>query len=96
MNIRYVPSQLDEGQQDMNKGATLVDDILVDLGAQIRPLVERFVGASASAYYASQTRWDQKAAELNGIFAQAAAQVGRSTNDMVDTDRSGSGRFHAV
>ena len=74
MTIRYKLDELATGQSDMNKGATQLDDILEDMGGQIRPLIERFVGSAASAYYASQATWDGQAAERGPMVAHPALE----------------------
>lgn len=96
MNIRYDLEALSTGQADMNKGATQIDDILEELGAQIQPLIERFVGNASAAYYQSQAAWDRNAAELNAIFVQGSNQVGNSAENMSGTDNSSANRFYAI
>ncbi len=93
MTIRYKLDELSTGQSDMNKGATQLDDILEDLGGQVRPLIERFVGTASSAYYAAQHTWDNQAMDLNNLFVRGAAQVGTSAENMGNQDRSSAGLF---
>ena len=92
-DIKYDFSQLSSGQQDMNAGATRIDDILENLGGQIRPLVESFVGDASTSYYAAQHKWDSLSMNLNQLFAQASAQVGTSAENMANSDRSSAGLF---
>lgn len=94
MAIRYKFDELSSGQEDMNAGATRLDDILNNLEGQIGPLIERFVGDSATAYYAAQHRWDSQATDLNNLFVRGSSQVGASAESMYNQDRTTSGLFH--
>lgn len=94
MNISYDFSQLASGQEDMNAGATRIDNVLENLEGQVRPLIERFVGDASMAYYTAQHKWDGLSANLNSLFAQASAQVGASAESMSNSDRSSAGLFH--
>lgn len=94
-NIRYNLDQLLTGQEDMNKGATNIDDILEVLEGQVGPLIERFVGDSSTAYYAAQFKWNNQSAELNSMFVQGSNQVGNSAQNMNQADTTGANRFRA-
>lgn len=85
--IKYDFGAIQTAAADINATAGRINQLLEDIKAQIRPMVESWEGESAAAYQVAQQQWDKSAAELNMVLQTISRTVSAGNDRMSDINR---------